>query len=159
LNAHPQVVEWLGSSPTRAQSEAMAARWSAELEQEGWGLWALEVVGGAPFVGVCGLHRTRPPIPCAPAVEVGWRLDPAHWGHGYATEAAAASLRHGFEVAGLPEIVSFTAVSNLRSQAVMQRIGLHRDPAADFDHPGQAEGSPLRRHVLYRAGPGMARPG
>jgi ribosomal-protein-alanine N-acetyltransferase len=129
LNSHPQVVEWLGSSPTRAESDAMAARWSVELEAEGWGLWALEVVGGAPFVGVCGLHRTRPPVPGAPAVEVGWRLDPAHWGNGYATEAAAAAHR------------------------------LRRDPGDDFDHPSLAEGSPLRAHVLYRAGAGSPRPG
>jgi ribosomal-protein-alanine N-acetyltransferase len=98
-------------------------------------------------------------VPGAPAVEVGWRLDPAHWGNGYATEAAAAALRHGFEVAGLPEIVSFTAAINLRSQAVMQRIGLRRDPGDDFDQPSLAEGSPLRAHVLYRAGAGSPRPG
>ncbi len=137
----------------------MAARWSTELAEEGRGLWALEVVGGAPFVGVCGLHRTRAPVPCAPAVEVGWRLDPAHWGHGYATEAAAASLRHGFEEAGLPEIVSITAAINLRSQAVMERIGLHRALEADFDHPEPggrqpAPGArPLPGHGPGRRGP------
>ena len=49
-----------------------------------------------------GLHRVRPELPCAPAVEIGWRLHPDHWGHGYATEAAAASWRFGFEEAGLP---------------------------------------------------------
>ena len=85
LNAHPLVVESLGSSPTRAESDAMVERFAAELEQEGWGLWAVEVVGGAPFVGMVGLHRVNPSYPCAPAVEVGWRFDPAHWGQGYAT--------------------------------------------------------------------------
>jgi len=150
LNIHPSVVEFLGSSPTRAESDAMVERFSAELEGEGWGLWAIEVAGGPAFVGMCGLHAAPRALACAPAVEVGWRLHPDHWGNGYATEAGAASIRHGFDTAALPEIVSFTAVANLRSQAVMARLGLRRDPDADFDHPNLPEGSPLRAHVLYR---------
>ena len=97
-----------------------------------------------------GLHRVRAELPCAPAVEVEWRLHPDHWGHGYATEAAAASLRFGFDEAGLDEIIAFTTTLNTRSQAVMERIGMARDPGGDFDHPRLPEGSPLRRHVLYR---------
>jgi len=158
LNAHPLVVESLGSSPTRAESDAMVDRYSAEMAREGWGLWAVEVAGGAPFVGMVGLHRVRAALPCAPAVEVGWRLHPDHWGHGYATEAAAASLRFGFDDAGLAEVVAFTTTLNTRSQAVMERIGMVRDPGADFDHPGLPEGSPLRRHVLYRAVASRPRP-
>jgi RimJ/RimL family protein N-acetyltransferase len=150
LNVHPAVVELLGSSPTRAESDAMVGRFSAELEREGWGLWAVEVAGGPPFIGLVGLHRVRPAIPCAPAVEMAWRLHPDHWGRGYATEAAAASLRYGFTVGGLAEIVAFTTTLNRRSQAVMRRLGMQRDPQADFDHPGVPEDSPLRRHVLFR---------
>ena len=150
LNAHPLVVESLGSAPTRAESDDMVDRYSAEMAREGWGLWAVEVGGGAPFVGMVGLHRVSSALPCAPAVEVGWRLHPDHWGHGYATEAAAASLRFGFDHGGLDEIVAFTTTLNTRSQAVMERIGMVRDPDGDFDHPRQPEGSPLRRHVLYR---------
>lgn len=116
---------------------------------EGWGLWALEVSGGARFVGMVGLHRVNPQVPFAPAVEVAWRLSPAHWGHGYATEGAVAALRVGFD-AGLGEIVAFTTTRNTRSQAVMERVGMVRDANGDFDHPSVPEGSPLRRHVLYR---------
>jgi RimJ/RimL family protein N-acetyltransferase len=105
-----------------------------------------------------GLHRVNPALPCAPAVEVGWRLHPDHWGHGYATEAAGASLDFGFGEAGLDEIIAFTTTLNTRSQAVMERIGMARDPAGDFDHPRIPEGSPLRRHVLYRARPEQRRP-
>jgi RimJ/RimL family protein N-acetyltransferase len=154
LNVHPQVVETLGSTPTQAESDAMVERYGAELAREGWGFWAVEVMGGPPFIGLVGLHRVQPTLPCAPAVEAGWRLHPDHWGHGYATEAAAAALRHGFTAGGLTEIVAFTAVVNVRSQAVMARLGMRRDPGADFDHPNVAESSPLRRHVLYRATPG-----
>jgi RimJ/RimL family protein N-acetyltransferase len=157
LNAHPLVVESLGSSPTRAESDAVIDHVIAEMARDGWGLWAVEVAGGTPFAGMVGLHRVRAELPCAPAVEVEWRLHPDHWGHGYATEAALASLHTGFDDAGLAEIVSFTTTVNARSQAVMERIGMVPDPGADFDHPAQPEGSPLRRHVVYRATAPLAR--
>jgi RimJ/RimL family protein N-acetyltransferase len=149
LNTHPQVVEALGSAPTRAESDAMVERYGAELDREGWGLWAVDA-GAGIFAGMVGLHRVRPELPCAPAVEVGWRLHPDHWGHGYASEAARAALDYGFERGGLDQIVAFTTTRNVRSQAVMERIGMRRDPEGDFDHPGLPAGSPLRRHVLYR---------
>ena len=153
LNTHPLVVESLGSSPTRAESDAMISRYDEELAREGWGFWAVEArTGGhsSEFVGMVGLHRVSAALPCAPAVEVGWRLHPDHWGHGYASEAATASLDFAFDEAGLDEVVAFTTTVNTRSQAVMERIGMTRDTAGDFDHPGLPEGSPLRRHVLYR---------
>jgi RimJ/RimL family protein N-acetyltransferase len=148
LNTHPLVVEWLGER-TRTESDALAEMINDEIEREGWGFWAVEVVGTAPFIGMAGLHRVNPSFPSAPAVEIGWRLHPAHWGHGYATEAAAAARDHGF-AGGLEEIVAFTAAGNVRSQAVMRRIGMVRDAAADFEHPFLPVDSPLRSHVLYR---------
>ena len=155
LNTHPLVIESLGSLPTRAESDDMIDRYAAEMVREGWGLWAVGEAGGgeaqAAFVGMVGLHRVRPEVRCAPAVEVGWRLHPDFWGKGYATEAAAAALRFGFEDAGLTEIVAFTTTLNTRSQAVMRRIGMVRDADGDFDHPAVPDGSPLRRHALYRA--------
>lgn len=150
LNTHPLVVESLGSSPTQAESDAIVDHIGEEMAREGWGIWAVEVAGATPFVGMVGLHRVRAELPFAPAVEVEWRLHPDHWGHGYATEAAAASLQFGFDEAGLDEIVAFTTTLNARSQAVMERIGMERDRAGDFDHPRLPVGSPLRRHVLYR---------
>jgi RimJ/RimL family protein N-acetyltransferase len=129
----------------------MMARYRAEMDAEGWGLWAVEVTGGPSFIGMVGLHRVNPSIPCAPAVEIGWRLSPEHWGHGYASEGAAAALHYGFTEGGLPQIVAFTTTLNTRSQAVMARIGMVRDLGGDFDHPSLPEGSPLRRHVLFRA--------
>jgi RimJ/RimL family protein N-acetyltransferase len=150
LNTHPLVVESLGTAPTREESDAMIERSLDEMARESWGFWAVEVTGGAPFVGMVGLHRIPPRIPCAPAVEVGWRLHPDHWRRGYATEAATASLSAGFERSGAEEIVAYTATLNTRSQAVMARLAMVRDPADDFDHPHVPEDSPLRRHVLSR---------
>jgi RimJ/RimL family protein N-acetyltransferase len=158
LNTHPDVVASLGVNPSREQSDATLDAFAEELDREGFGLWAVEVPGGARFAGMIGLHRMNPALPCAPAVEVGWRLHPDHWGHGYATEGAAAALRFGFDEIGLSEIVAITTVQNRRSQVVMERIGMVRDVDGDFDHKSLPEGSSHRRHVLYRVTPSQVRP-
>ena len=155
LNADPAVMEHFPAPMTRQQSDALAHRIMAVLDERGWGLWAVEVSQvGSPddgrFAGFVGLSVPSFPAHFMPAVEIGWRLARWAWGRGYATEAAGAALAYGFDRVGLREIVSFTAVSNVRSQAVMRRIGMTHDPADDFDHPRITEGHPLRRHVLYR---------
>jgi len=148
LNADREVMEHFPAPLTRAESDALMERAQAALEERGWGLWCLDVDGAC--VGFVGLAVPRFEAHFTPCVEIGWRLARAAWGHGYATAAARLALAHGFDVVGLSEIVSFTATSNLRSQRVMQRLGMTHDPAEDFDHPRLAEGHPLRRHVLYR---------
>jgi RimJ/RimL family protein N-acetyltransferase len=110
----------------------------------------VEVTDGPPFVGFVGLNRVSFEAHFTPAVEVGWRLAQPFWGNGYATEAAAAAVRFGFEQVDLDEIVSFTTTTNEPSIRVMRRLGMRHDAAGDFDHPRVPEGSPLRRHVLYR---------
>jgi ribosomal-protein-alanine N-acetyltransferase len=150
LNADPDVMRYFPSTLTRAQSDAMVDAIEEDFAARGWGLWAVEVVGGAPFIGFVGLNVPGFEAAFTPCVEIGWRLAKEHWGHGYASEAAREVLRFGFEDAGLDEIVSFTSVENTPSQAVMTRIGMVRDPAEDFDHPRLAIGHWLRRHVLYR---------
>jgi len=130
------------------ESDAMVDRIEEHFENRGFGLWAVEVPGVAPFIGFTGLSIPRFDAPFVPCVEIGWRLAFAHWGHGYGTEAARLALDYGFKTAALSQIVSFTAATNLRSRAVMERLGMRRDPTEDFDHP-HIEG-PLKRHVLYR---------
>lgn len=152
LNTDPAVVEYLPGALSRAESDAMVARVEAGWAEHGFGLWAVEVPGVAPFVGYVGLSAARFAAPFTPAVEVGWRLAAPAWGHGYATEGGRASLRFGFEHHALPEIVSFTARGNTRSRRVMGRLGMRHDPAGDFEHPNVPAGSPLRPHVLYRLG-------
>ena len=150
INQDPHVTEFLPRSLTRAQSDALADRIEAGFEERGFGLWAVEVVDTAPFIGFVGLSVPSFDAPFMPAVEVGWRLDHEYWGCGYATEAAGASLSFGFDVLGLSEIVAFTTVSNVRSRRVMERLGMTHDPADDFEYPLLAAESPLRKHVLYR---------
>lgn len=134
----------------RAGSDAMAQRVRAHCRQHGFGLWAVELPEVAPFIGFIGLCHIPQRMPFPPAVEVGWRLASAHWGHGYATEGARAALDAGFGQFGLTDVVSYTVPANLRSQRVMQRLGMSHDPADDFDHPRAPMGHPLCRHVLYR---------
>lgn len=150
LNADPAVVEFLPRALARRESDDLVDRIEAGWAEYGYGLWAVGVPGVAPFVGFVGLSRAVFEASFTPAVEVGWRLAADAWGHGYATEAGRAALRLGFEDHGLTEIVSFTAVANRRSRRVMERLGLRHDPADDFEHPSLPDGSPLRRHVLYR---------
>lgn len=157
LNADPEVMRHFPAPLTRRQSDEFADRIDDQLDEHGWGLWAVEVaeegsVDRGRFAGYTGLAVPSFTAHFTPAVEVGWRLARWAWGRGYATEAARAALAVGFDRLGLPAIVSFTAVPNVRSQAVMRRLGMTRDPADDFDHPGVPAGHPLRRHVLYRCG-------
>ncbi len=150
MNSDPEVIAHLPGARPREQSDAFVDRIERHFDELGWGLWAVEVPGEAPFVGYVGLW---PADFLAPdAVEVGWRLARPFWGRGYATEAAAEALRFGFRQVGMDEIVSFTVPANERSVRVMERIGLERDPAGDFDHPNiDATAYPhLVRHVLYR---------
>ncbi|MFD9328617.1 GNAT family N-acetyltransferase [Streptomyces sp. NPDC060065] len=148
MNADPEVREHLGALLTREQSDASVASFQAEFDQRGYGWWAVEVLATGEFIGFAGLDRVDDGMPFT-GVEAGWRLARSAWGHGYATEAAHASLAFGFEALELPEILAVTTAANLRSQAVMSRIGMTRDPADDFDDPNEPEG-PLRRNVLYR---------
>jgi RimJ/RimL family protein N-acetyltransferase len=149
MSTDPVAMEHVGGPVSRAESDAMIARCRAR-RATGIGPFAVEVPGVAPFVGFVGLARTSFEAPFTPCVEVMWRLARAHWGHGYAAEAARASLREGFELHGLDSIVSFTVLANARSWRVMERIGMTRSHGEDFDHPLIPVASPLRRHILYR---------
>jgi RimJ/RimL family protein N-acetyltransferase len=150
LNRDAEVMRYYQAPLDRAQSDAFVD-WQREIfDDRGWGLWAVEVAGGAPFVGFVGLNVPGFEAHFTPAVEVGWRLAREHWGHGYATEAGHAAIAFAFEELGLDEVVSFTTVANERSRRVMERLGMTRDPADDFEYPSLAADHPLRPHVLYR---------
>ena len=152
MNADPEVREHLGDLMTRKQSDASVARFLAEFEQRGYGWWAVEELATGSFIGFAGLDLVDAEMPFA-GVEIGWRLARPAWGKGYATEAARTVLSFGFETLSLPEILAVTTAGNTRSQAVMRRIGMTRDPADDFDDPTVPDGS-LKRNVLYK----IARP-
>jgi RimJ/RimL family protein N-acetyltransferase len=150
MNADPDVMEHFPGTLTRDESDALVDRIDAGFTERGFGLWALEVAETGQFIGFTGLSVPGFQSHFTPAVEIGWRFCRSSWGHGYGSEAARCALGFAFDEAGLREVVAFTSTTNVRSQAVMRRIGMTHDPGDDFDHPLLDEGHPLRRHVLWR---------
>lgn len=153
LNGHPKVGEWLGGVLDRSGSDAFVDRVQAHEAEHGFGFWAVERQADRRVIGMTGVWWVPPEIGLGRVVEIGWRFHPDAWGCGYATEAARAALDHGLNHLNQPEIIAFTARTNLASQAVMRRIGMMADPSRDFDHPGLAHDHPLRAHVVYVARP------
>jgi RimJ/RimL family protein N-acetyltransferase len=161
LNAHPEVMRHFPKTLSRIESDRFVELWQGQIAERGWGLWAVErrcdpsttamqvEEGEGGCIGFIGLSVPGRALPFMPCVEIGWRLARGHWGQGLASEGARAVLTFAFETLRLDEVVSFTALINRRSQAVMQRIGL-LNAHADFDHPALPEGHVLRRHCLYR---------
>lgn len=154
LNADPRVMAHLRGPMGLQDSAAQLARFRQHWDEHGFGWWAVELPGLAPFIGWVGLARPRFEAHFTPCVEIGWRLAAAFWSQGYATEGAREALRFGWELASprLEEIVSFTVPANGRSRRVMEKLGMWHDPQDDFEHPNLPPGDPLRPHVLYRIG-------
>ena len=149
LCADPDVMQFFPSTLSEAESMALAQRVHGLIAERGWGLWAVQVPGVSDFIGFVGLHVPKDYLPFSPCVEIGWRLAKSYWGKGYASEAAKAALNYAFTELQLDEVLSFTSVTNLPSQAVMKRIGMtntHRN----FMHADIEAGHPLCEHVLYR---------
>lgn len=149
MNADANVMEYFPSVNTREESDAAVDRIVARMEEQGFGLWAVEVPGVADFIGFIGLNPADRVLG-RPVLEVGWRLLAQHWGRGYATEGARASLAYAFDDLKRDEVVSFTTIANARSRHVMEKLGMTRRPEEDFDHPGVPVAWSGRRHVLYR---------
>ena len=149
MGADPVVMEHFPARLDRERSDALALRVKAMIDDRGWGVWALERKAGGEFIGFVGLNIPSDELPFSPCVEIAWRLAQGYWHQGYASEAARVALRFGFVELDLEEIVAFTSLGNLRSQAVMVRLGMRRSPE-NFQHPALPEGHPLREHCLYR---------
>ncbi|MBA3448706.1 MAG: GNAT family N-acetyltransferase [Pseudaminobacter sp.] len=152
INSDDRVMEFFPFRRDRAQSDAVMDGMREEILVNGFGWSAAEIAETGQCIGFVGLHAAEiDTIAPAGALEIGWRLAPEFWGRGYVTEAATALLDFAFGQLGRDEIISFAAWNNDRSTAVMERLGLRRDPARDFDHPGVPDTHPhLKRHVLYR---------
>lgn len=150
LHSDPHVVEWLGGTMMSTdQMRAAFDRTRTELDDRGWGIWAITDEKGL-IVGAAGLQPVREGLPGHPGVEAAWRLAFSAQGKGRVTTAMRAVLPWAFaHIDGLDEIVTFTARSNEKSQAVMRRLGFTADPSRDFDHPALPEGHQLRAHVFY----------
>ena len=149
LNADPEVMRYYPDTLSEEESNDMAQRFGAIITFKSWGFWVVEKLDDKKFMGFVGLHEPTYDLPVTPCVEIGWRLARKYWGHGYASEAAKASLEVAFEELDLPEVYSFTSILNAKSQAVMERLGMV-NMNQNFEHPMIPEGSPLREHLLYK---------
>jgi RimJ/RimL family protein N-acetyltransferase len=150
LNADEEVRRHFVSTLSREESDASVDRFEAGFDSRGYGLWAVERRDTGEFIGFTGLNPMPSGVPGEGGVEIGWRLARAHWGHGFATEAALESLRFAFDELGLSHVNSITALSNTRSRSVMERIGMTQHGL--FEHPAVPVGNPLREHVRYVVG-------
>ncbi|AUD14993.1 MULTISPECIES: GNAT family N-acetyltransferase [unclassified Planococcus (in: firmicutes)] len=148
LNANPDVMEFFPKTLSRTESDALIERIEAHFEEKGYGLWAVERKEDGAFIGFIGLLDVNFDIGIEDATEIGWRLEKKFWKKGYATEGANACLAYAFEELGKREIYSFTSTVNTPSETVMKRIGMEK--AGEFEHPRVPQGSPLRKHVLYK---------
>ena len=161
LNQDPEVMAFYPQLYDRERAAASMARIRDHIAREGFGLWAVERIGGPAFLGFVGLKRVDFEAAFAPAVEIGWRLARAHWGQGYATEAGRACLRFAFGVLGLSEVVAMLVPTNWRSAHVAERLGMARDLGGDFIHPQlprhavSVGGHALQPHALYRIARGQ----
>ena len=150
LNGDLRVAEFLPSPLSRRESDELFEKIQGHIRAHGFGVYAVELPGEYAFIGYIGLAIPSFEAKFTPCVEIGWRLAAEHWNQGLATEGARAAVHHAFENLGIPELVSFTVPANQPSRRVMEKLGMTRDPAEDFEHPRLPEGHPLRRHVLYR---------
>lgn len=155
MNADPRVMEFFPNTYTQEYASEMAAYLRARLEKDGYGWWVAEIKNGKRFAGNLALQYVPFEAHFTPALEIGWRLAFDAWGHGYATEGARALLDFAFKDLQCAQIVAMTAALNVRSQRVMQRLGMTHAAADDFEHPRLQPCHRLRPHVLYR----IERPG
>jgi RimJ/RimL family protein N-acetyltransferase len=152
MNQDPAVMEYFPRLLTPAETAAMVKRIDVFFDRNGFGLYAIDLRSTGEFLGYVGFTRPSFEAWFTPCLEIGWRLKKEAWGCGYATEAAAECLRHGFDGLGLEKIYSWTAAVNSRSERVMLKIGMRKE--GEFDHPLIGKGNALCRHVLYVAPPG-----
>jgi RimJ/RimL family protein N-acetyltransferase len=143
-------MEFMPSCLSAVESDLLVDRIEDHFRKNGFGLYAAELRRDSEFIGFVGLAIPSFEAHFTPCVEIGWRLSATHWGQGLANEGARAVAKYAFESLALPALVSFTVPANLRSQRVMEKLGMTHDPSEDFDHPNLPEGHPLRHHVLYR---------
>lgn len=172
LCSDPQVMRYFAAHLDYEGARALLLRNRGYFEQNGYGLFGVylredavaavgaavnttagdcrDVIKAGALAGFVGMMKVGDDMPFAPAVEIAWRFFAPCWGQGYACEAARAVLAFAFDTLGLAEVVAFTTLANEPSQRLMQRLGMQRNPAEDFDHPRLPAGHPLLRHCLYR---------
>ena len=150
LNNDETVMKFFPFRRNRIESDQLLKTIQKKITDKGYGFAAVELKQTGDVIGFAGISDISNDMPFAPALEIGWRFLPEHWGNGYATESAKKWLEFAFNALEKKEVVSFAVVENTASTAVMKRLGMHYIPELDFDHPSVTDDYPeLKRHVLY----------
>ncbi|MGI5399479.1 GNAT family N-acetyltransferase [Streptomyces sp. CA-135486] len=146
INADPQVMQWIGDGSVRdlEQTAEDIERWEEEWDEEGFGLFAVELLASGELAGLVGLSVPTFLPEVLPAVEIGWRLGTPFWGQGYASEAAAATLEFALQDRGLDRVISILRVGNDASENVMRKLGMELE--RETVHP--VYGFPLHIHAI-----------
>ena len=147
INADPDVAYWLGGPRFAGRADGAVDRYNQAIDILGVGRFAVERRDDGQLIGAVGVMPAGPGEPAG--FDLGWRLARSAWGQGFAAEAARAAMIDAIRRDGIDEITAHTSSTNLRSIALMERLGMIRDATRDFDHPELAEGDPLRRQVVY----------
>lgn len=148
MNSDQEVMRYFPSTRTPEQSNLLVERLSQAIDHLGYGFWAVERKDNKEFVGFIGINYSASGLPFAPCVDIGWRLAKPHWGQGFATEGALASLDYAFTAANLEKVLSITPTTNAPSENVMRKIGMHKC-SENFAHPEVPKEHALSEHVLY----------
>lgn len=147
MNGNSTVMKYFPSILSPDESNAFLERINAEIEETGFGLYAVEIKKSGEFIGFIGFHRFTFDVPFAPNWEIGWRISDKFWHKGYATEGALACIKYAREKRLCKKIYSFTATENIASEKVMKRIGMTFEML--FLHPALPDGDWLKEHKLY----------
>ena len=149
MSSDAELMRYFPSTLTRAESDELANRQRENIDRQGWGIWAVELLENGQFIGLTGLQHQPDRFAFSPCTEMAWRIARPYWGKGYATEAAMAALEYGFSTLSLSELVAFAVAGNQASISVMEKIGMTSD-GDTFLHPEMPVSHPLAEHVLYR---------
>lgn len=149
LCSDPEVMRYFPKVLDQQESRDFQNNMQQIIDAHGWGLWCTELKNTGEFIGLIGIIPLKSIYTFSPGIEVGWRIATQHWGNGYATEGAQASLDFAFKDLRAAEVVAITTTKNMRSRKVMQRLGMI-DTGENFLHPSLASNHPLTEHVLYK---------
>lgn len=147
MNSDGEVMKYFPKTLSQIATMEMVQRINLHFDAREFGLYAVEEKKSGEFIGFTGFSVPDFTTFFTPCVEIGWRYQKTKWGQGFATEAASACLQYGFNKLHFDKIVSFTAAINLKSERVMQRIGMIKSGV--FNHPKIELSNILCKHVLY----------
>ncbi|HHP7242577.1 MAG TPA: GNAT family N-acetyltransferase [Cyclobacteriaceae bacterium] len=148
MNKDKEVMEFFPYALSQDESLRFFNKIRSAMKIHGFSLYAVDRLDNRKFIGFIGFMYPSFKAYFTPCIEIGWRLMKTEWNNGFATEGALASISYGFNQLNFKEVYSLTSILNLRSERVMQKIGMQQ--IGEFDHPKLPIGHRLRRHVLYK---------